>query len=96
MCKKLLGSFSATNEREGSEIARQVTNALLDGHIKIFFVTHQYELAHGFYNLKMKNAFFMRADRKTDGERTFKVIEGRPLQTSYGKDLYHKVFGKLT
>ncbi|MFH2040504.1 MAG: DNA mismatch repair protein MutS [Chloroflexota bacterium] len=89
-------SFSATNEREGSEIARQVTNALLDGHIKIFFVTHQYELAHGFYNLKMKNAFFMRADRKTDGERTFKVIEGRPLQTSYGKDLYHKVFGKLT
>jgi DNA mismatch repair ATPase MutS len=86
-------SFSATNEREGSEIARQITCALLDRRIKVFFVTHQYEFAHDFHDKKIENAIFLRAERKADGGRTYKVIEGEPLQTSYGKDLYHRVFG---
>lgn len=85
-------SFAATNEREGSEIARQITSALLDRHIKVFFVTHQYEFAHGFYDKQMSNALFLRAGRQTGGGRTFKLTEGEPLQTSYGEDLYHKVF----
>jgi DNA mismatch repair ATPase MutS len=85
-------SFAATNEREGSEIARQITCALLDRRIKIFFVTHQYEFARGFHDKNMDNAIFLRAERKADGGRTFRVVEGKPLQTSYGKDLYHKVF----
>jgi DNA mismatch repair ATPase MutS len=85
-------SFAATNEREGSEIARQITSALLDRRIKVFFVTHQYELAHGFHARKMENVIFMRAERKADGGRTYKVVEGEPLPTSYGKDLYRKVF----
>ena len=42
-------SFASTNEREGSEIARQVVRAMLDKHIKVFFVTHMYDLAHGFH-----------------------------------------------
>ena len=41
-------SFAATNEREGSEIARQIICALLEKRIKVFFVTHLYEFAHGF------------------------------------------------
>ncbi len=86
-------SFAATNEREGSEIARQIINALLEKRIKVFFVTHLYEFAHGFYDKKMENAIFLRADRQTDGRRTFKLIEGEPLQTSYGEDLYHRIFG---
>jgi DNA mismatch repair ATPase MutS len=86
-------SFAATNEREGSEIARQVTCALLEKRIKVFFVTHQFEFAHGFYDKKMENAIFLRAERKSDGERTFKLIEGEPLQTSYGEDVYRAVFG---
>ena len=86
-------SFAATNEREGSAIASQITSALLERHIKVFFVTHQYELAHGFYEKKMGTALFLRAERKADGGRTFRVVEGKPLQTSYGKDLYHRVFG---
>jgi len=87
-------SFAATNEREGSEIARQITRALLDMHIKVFYVTHLYELASGFYEDQMENAIFLRAERKTSGERTFKLIEDQPLQTSYGRDVYNKVFGK--
>jgi DNA mismatch repair ATPase MutS len=87
-------SFAATNEREGSQIARQITSALLKKSIKVFYVTHLYELAGGFYEQHMANAIFLRAERKAGGERTFKVIEGQPLQTSYGQDVYQKVFGK--
>ncbi|MFO7681693.1 MAG: DNA mismatch repair protein MutS [Chloroflexota bacterium] len=86
-------SFAATNEREGSEIARQIVSALLEKGIKVFFVTHLYELAHGFYAKSMDNALFLRAERKADGSRTFKLTAGKPLQTSYGEDLYQRVFG---
>lgn len=87
-------SFAATNEREGSEIARQITCALLERHIKIFFVTHFYEFAHGFYDKNMENTIFLRAERENDGGRTFKMVEGEPLQTSYGHDLYKIIFTK--
>ncbi len=85
-------SFAATNEREGSEIGRQITNALLERKIKIFFVTHQYELAHSFYERGLENAIFLRAERKAGGKRTYKLFEGEPLQTSFGEDVYHTVF----
>jgi DNA mismatch repair ATPase MutS len=87
-------SFAATNEREGSQIARQIVSALLKKRIKILYVTHLYELANGFYEEQMENAIFLRAERKADGERTFKLIEGQPLQTSYGRDVYNRVFEK--
>lgn len=86
-------SFAATNEREGSEIARQIITALLEKRIKVFFVTHLYTFAHGFSEKQMANALFLRADRQADGRRTFKLIEGEPLQTSYGEDVYQRVFG---
>jgi DNA mismatch repair ATPase MutS len=85
-------SFAATNEREGSEIARQVTGALLEKRIKVFFVTHQYEFANGFYRKRRNDAIFLRAERRPDGTRTFKLIEGEPLETSYGEDLYNDIF----
>lgn len=87
-------SFAATNEREGSEIARQVVEALVESHIQVFFVTHFYEFAHGFYRRKMGNALFLRAQRREDGSRTYKLAEGAPLQTSFGEDLYRRVFGE--
>ncbi|MFC4242906.1 hypothetical protein ACFOYW_05945 [Gryllotalpicola reticulitermitis] len=80
-------SFAATNEREGSEIGRQVIHALLDNHIRVVFVTHQYDLAHSFTG--NEDTYFLRAER----ERTFKLIEGEPLPTSYGDDLYQRIFG---
>jgi DNA mismatch repair ATPase MutS len=87
-------SFAATNEREGSEIARQIVSALLENRLKVFFVTHLYKFAHGFLGKKMENgAIFLRAERQTDGGRTFKLVEGEPLQTSYGEDLYNMIFG---
>jgi DNA mismatch repair ATPase MutS len=86
-------SFAATNEREGSEIARQIVSALLENRIKVFFVTHLYQFAHGFCDKKMEGAIFLRAERQSDGKRTFKLTEGEPLQTSYGEDLYNRIFG---
>jgi DNA mismatch repair ATPase MutS len=89
-------SFAATNEREGSEIAGQIVRALLEQGIRIFFVTHLYEFAHTFFEKKMKEALFLRAERQADGTRTFRLIEGEPLQTSHGEDLYRKVFARGT
>ncbi len=85
-------SFASTNEREGAEIARQVVCALLERHIKIVFVTHLYDFAHGFFDRGADDTIFLRAERRTDGTRTFKLAEGRPLETSYGEDLYKQIF----
>lgn len=86
-------SFAATNEREGSEIGRQIISALVDGRMKVICVTHLYELARGFYEEHKENALFLRAERETNGNRTFKLIEGKPLPTSFGEDLYKSIFG---
>jgi len=92
-CVVLLNeSFAATNEMEGSEISRQIVSALLENRIKVFFVTHQYEFARSLYEKNMANALFLRAERKAGGERTFKIVQGEPLQTSYGEDLYDRIF----
>lgn len=87
-------SFAATNEREGSEIARQIVRALLERDVRVCFVTHFYDLAHGFYSEQRSDALFLRAERRDDGERTFKLTEGEPLPTSYGADLYERLFGR--
>ena len=86
-------SLAATNEREGSEIAKQVVCALLEKGIKIFYVTHLYEFARGMFDQKTESAIFLRAERKADGTRTFRLLEGEPLETSYGEDLYRQIFG---
>jgi DNA mismatch repair ATPase MutS len=78
--------------RRTKGIASQITNALVESGVKVFFVTHLYEFAHSLYAKNMPNAVFLRAERRPDGTRTFRVIEGEPLQTSYGKDLYDSVF----
>lgn len=89
-------SFAATNEREGSQIARDVIRALVNSDIKILFVTHLFDLAHGLYGECADAALFLRAERQAGGHRTFRLIEGEPLPTSYGQDLYERIFGRAT
>jgi len=88
-------SFASTNEREGSEIARQIVRALLETGIKVIYVTHLFDLAQGFYLAKMDAALFLRAERLADGRRTFRLVEDEPLPTSYGEDLYRRIFGAV-
>jgi DNA mismatch repair ATPase MutS len=85
-------SFAATNEREGSEIAGQIVRALLETRVKVFFVTHLYEFASRFEQDKSNGTLFLRAERQADGTRTFKLLPGEPLETSFGADLYHEIF----
>ena len=87
-------SFAATNEREGSEIARQITSALLDRDIKVFFVTHMYEFARVFFENHSQDAIFLRAERKKGGKRTYKLMIREPLPTSYGEDVFNNIFRK--
>jgi DNA mismatch repair ATPase MutS len=86
-------SFAATNEREGSEIARQIIRALLEAGVRVFFVTHLFDLAHSLYLQEADAGLFLRAERRADGQRTFRLAEGEPLPTSYGPDLYERIFG---
>ncbi len=86
-------SFAATNEREGSQIASQIVRALLDRRIEVFYVTHMFALARGLFEQKRADALFLRADRRDDGSRSFRLVPGEPLSTSFGEDLYLKIFG---
>lgn len=57
------------------------------------FVTHSFELAHGFHDQNVHEALFLRAERQPDGRRTFKLVEREPLPTSNGEDLYRRIYG---
>ena len=86
-------SFAATNEREGSEIGRQVVRALLEAGIRVFFVTHQFDFADSFHRQRPDSALFLRAPRQPDGRRSFRLTVAEPLPTSYGKDIYDRIGG---
>ncbi|MHB8245985.1 MAG: MutS-related protein [Acidimicrobiales bacterium] len=88
-------SFAATNEREGSEIGRQVVRALLEAEIKVLFVTHQFDFAESFYHQQADSTLFLRADRRIDGEPNYKLVVAEPLPTSFGEDLYYRLGGWL-
>jgi DNA mismatch repair ATPase MutS len=84
-------SFAGTNEREGSGVASQIVQGILEAGATIFFVTHLYEFAHGLWRDKLNRAAFLRAERQEDGARTFKLLPGEPLETSFGADLYAEI-----
>jgi DNA mismatch repair ATPase MutS len=84
-------SFSSTNSREGSEIARQVVKALLKLGFHVFYVSHLYEFSV-WAQREPGNTVFLVAQRKEDGTRTFRIIVGEPEQTSHAQDLYNQVF----
>ena len=88
-------SFAATNEREGSEIGRQVVRALLEADIRVVFVTHQFDFADGFHRRRPGATLFLRAPRQPDGRRTYKLTVAEPLPTSYAQDIYHRIGGWL-
>jgi DNA mismatch repair ATPase MutS len=84
-------SFAGTNEREGSEIGYQVVRALLEAQIKVFFVTHRFEFADRYHRQHARSALFLRAERRPDGRRNYKLAVKEPLPTSFGEDLYYRL-----
>jgi MutS domain V len=86
-------SFASTNEREGSQIARDVVCAMVESGVKVIFVTHLYDLAHRLSARHNAADLFLRAQRRPDGVRTFRLEPGQPEPTSYGEDSFRRVFG---
>lgn len=86
-------SFSSTNEREGSEIALQILDAFVEAGVRVFFVTHFFELADRFRARRSSSVLFLRAERDAQGRRTYRVVEAEPLPISYAEDVYQRVFG---
>ena len=87
-------SFASTNEREGSEIARQVVRAMVESGVRVILVTHLFDLAHELWERPPAPALFLRAERTRDGGRTYRLGEGEPLPTSHGADSFQRVFGR--
>ena len=86
-------SFASTNEREGSEIAREVIRALREAGVKVIFVTHLFDFAQSLFRQDAGAGLFLRGEREADGRRTFRLVAGEPLPTSHGEDIYWRVFG---
>ncbi len=85
-------SFASTNEREGSEIGRQIVAAMAERGVKVVYVTHMYELAMRLRDEAPSGPLYLRAERLPDGRRTFRIREGEALPTSHGQDIYQRIF----
>ena len=95
-------SFATTTEIDGSIIAYDIIKALNEAGVKVITVTHLLSFARKMYaeseeSLKLKvhsDITFFCAERKADGERTFKMIQSVPELTSFGLDLYKDIIGE--
>ena len=87
-------SFASTNELEGSQIAREIIDAMIGSGIKVLFVTHLYDLGHSLHARQDPTHVFLRAERQPDGVRTFQLIPGAPEPTSYAQDAFQQIFGR--
>jgi hypothetical protein len=85
-------SFASTYESEAAEIGWQIFSALAERGVRIVAVTHLHELATRIKNDLGNKSFFLRAERKETGKRTFRILPGEPLATIFGPDLYQEVF----
>jgi len=86
-------SFARTTEWEGSQVAREIVRALVRAGVRVCFVTHLHDLAESLFMESGAPTLFLRAERRDEGERTFKLLEGAPLPTSFAADLYDRVGG---
>lgn len=94
-------SFATTTEVDGSIIAYDIIKALNEAGVKILTVTHLLSFAKKIYSESEERTkkgedsgiTFFCAERKSDGQRTFKMIQSVPELTSFGLDLYKQVIG---
>lgn len=89
MCNE---SFSSTNEKEGSEIAVPILDAIVENQIKVLLVTHFYSIPKHYERLNREDVIILQAERKEDASRSFKMVEKGLDENSYGLDLYHQLF----
>ncbi|MGC8509029.1 MAG: MutS-related protein, partial [Thiomonas sp.] len=76
-------SFASTNAREGSELLLQVVDALRQRGIKVALVTHLFDAARRLRAQDPDRVCMLRAQRRDDGSRSFRLEPREPLQTSF-------------
>lgn len=86
-------SFASTTEKEGSQIAEGILKAFYENGITTYMVTHLVYLAQKLYREHWERSCFLTAERKEDGERTFRMVPGEPGHTSFGTDLFYQALG---
>jgi len=84
-------SFASTDEVEGTYLAADIVDALLDHGVRVLVVTHFHRLARHYRG--RPGTTFLTAERTADGRRSYRVVPGDPVATSHGRDLYEQVFG---
>ncbi len=89
-------SFATTSEREGAAIAEDIVRAFFDNRVTCFFVTHIYAFAKKAFKEEREHTQFLQAERRENGERTYRITEGEPGKTGYGMELYEKIIGSET
>ncbi|MBY5405499.1 hypothetical protein N2600_19835 [Rhizobium sp. WSM1274] len=83
-------SFAATNEREGTEIARQIVATSLDDRARMFFVTHMFEFASGFAEEGWSDVASLRAERR---DPQFQAYRGGAFAHEFWRgSLYWDIF----
>jgi len=58
--------------------------SLLESGIRVSFATRLFDLSHGFRAASADPVLFLRPERRDNGERTFRLLEGERLPTGYG------------
>ncbi|MFT4108490.1 MutS-related protein [Propionicimonas sp.] len=87
-------SFASTDEVEGSYLAVEVIDALLDRGLRVLLVTHFHRLARHY--AERPRVTFLVAERRADGTRTHRLLPGAATSASHALDIYRQVFGSGT
>ncbi|MFE3960046.1 hypothetical protein ACFXPS_38460 [Nocardia sp. NPDC059091] len=85
--------FASTSEQDATEILSPITQALVDVGVKVLVVTHLYDFAAARAEQQRPTDLFLRAQRRADGSRTFRLEPGAPELTAHAMDIYRKIFG---
>lgn len=84
-------SFSATNEREGSQIAMEVLSAMADCGVRVVIVTHMFGLTDTLRRKRGDQTLFLKAERGANGRRTFQIRPGFAEESSHAVDLFDRL-----
>lgn len=79
-------TFASTDEAEAAELGVEAVDGLAAAGVEVALVTHQYALAARL--VRDPGRLFLRAGRTEDGSRTFRLLPGTALRTSFAEDLY--------
>jgi len=90
-------SFASTDEEGAGALAREVIPPLCEAGIRVVFVTHFADVARSLADdPQLDEVVALAAERRADGERTFRLRPGLPEPTSHGADLWRRIMGPGT